>query len=196
MKKIIDKKLIYINASIFLLGIIAGIVFLILTGNLDKLIIKKEITDFFEILQNGSESNLTRLLTSFKYNISYILLITVTSIVYIFSPLILFINFYKGLLIGFLISSVIMTFKLKGILYSILLIFPHHILMPITIILYSSIMLHFSIKLFKSTCKNENINLLTFIKKIGILLITATILSLISSILEIYLCPLIIKLFI
>ncbi len=196
MKKIIDKKLIYINASIFLLGIIAGIVFLILTGNLDKLIIKNEITDFFEILQNGSESNLTRLLTSFKYNISYILLITVTSIVYIFSPLILFINFYKGLLIGFLISSVIMTFKLKGILYSILLIFPHHILMPITIILYSSIMLHFSIKLFKSTCKNENINLLTFIKKIGILLITATILSLISSILEIYLCPLIIKLFI
>lgn len=195
MKKIIDKKLIYINAAIFVIGVLVGIFFLIFTSKLDKMIVRNEITDFFELLST-EKPNIGSILTSFKLNMTYIIIITISSIIYCLAPLILFINFYKGLLIGFLISSIILTYKIKGIFYSILLIFPHHILMALIIIIYSSIMLHFSYKLFKGTYRNENINLKTFIKKIGIIFLSGTTLSLICSILEIYINPLLIKLFI
>ena len=196
MKKIIDKKIVYANAAILIVGIIAGIIFLILTSKIDKLIIKTEITDFFELLSNNKSASLENLINSFKYNMTYIIIITISSIIYVLSPLILFMNFYKGMLIGFLISSIIMNYKIKGILYSILIIFPHHILMCLTIIIYSSIMIHFSYKLIKGTYKNENINLKIFIKKIGIIFLSGTILSLTASLLEIYISPLLIKLFI
>lgn len=193
MKKIIDKKMIYLNAAILTIGIIAGIIFLIFTSKIDKLIIKTEITDFFELLSNGESATLAKLINSFKYNMTYIIIITISSIIYVLSPLILFMNFYKGMLIGFLISSITMTYKLKGILYSILIIFPHHILMSLTLIIYSSIMLHFSYKLLKGTYKNESINIKTFIKKIGVMFICGTALSFISSLLEIFISPFLIK---
>lgn len=194
MKKIIDKRLVTINAAILVLGIIAGLLFLAFTSSLDKLIIKKEINDFFEFLSNGSPS-LGGVFDSFKYNMVYILVISITSIIYIFSPIILFLNFYKGMLIGFLISSVVMTFKVKGVLYAILIIFPHHILMPIILIAFSSIMLKFAYKLARATYKKENINLNAFIKKIGLIFLFACGACLISSVLEVYLSPFLLKLF-
>lgn len=195
MKKIINKKIIYTTGAIFIIGILVGIFFLIFTKELDKMIVKNEIKDFFELLENGKPT-IGNVFTSFKLNMTYIIIVTISSIIYCLAPLILFISFYKGLLIGFLISSVVLTYKIKGIFYSILLIFPHHILMSIILIIYSSIMLQFSYKLFKGTYKNENINLKTFIKKIGIIFLSGSILSFICSLLEIYINPLLIKLFI
>lgn len=195
MKKILDKKIIVVNVALMVLGIVAGIIFLIFTSNVDKLIIKNEITEFFDILSDN-QVNFSNVLTSFKNNLIYITIVTISAIVYILTPIILFVNFYKGMLIGFLMSSVIMNFKLKGILYSILIIFPHHLIMSLLLIIYSSIMLHFSYKLARGTYKNESINLKTFIKKIGVLYLCALVICFISSFLEIYLSPLIIKLFI
>lgn len=194
MKKIIDKRLVTINTAILVLGIIAGLLFLAFTSSLDKLIIKKEINDFFTQLVDGSAS-LSLVFSSFKYNMIYIVLISISSIIYIFAPVILFINFYKGMLIGFLISSVVMTFKVKGVLYAIIMVFPHHILIPIIFVIYSSIMLKFAYKLARATYKRENINLNAFIKKIGIVFLMASGACLISSLLEIYLNPIILKLF-
>jgi len=195
MKKLIDKRIITINALIFTLGLLAGIIFLIMTGSVDKILIKSEIKDYFTLIEESSIT-FTNLLNSLKYNILYITFITISSIIYILSPIILFINFYKGMTIGFLISSLVLTYKLKGILYGILMIFPHQILFSALIIIYSSIMFIFSYKLLKGTIKNENINLKLFIKKITILYLTAILVSIIVSILEIYLNPLLIKLFI
>ncbi len=195
MKKIIDKRLITITSAILVLGIIAGLLFLAFTTSLDKLIIKKEITDFFELLSSGS-SSIGGVFTSFKYNMIYIILITISSIIYVFFPLVLFINFYKGMLIGFLISSVVMTYKVKGVMYAILIIFPHHIIMPIVLVIYSSVCLKFTYKLMRGTYKKESINLNAFIKKLGVLFLIATGASLVSSILEIYLCPFLLKFFV
>jgi len=194
MKKLIDKRIIIINAALLVLGLISGIIFLLFTSNLDKLIIKEEITDFFTQIGNGSSASISNILISFKYNIIYIFIITMSSIIYLFSPLVLLINFYKGFLIGFLMSSIVLTYKLKGFFLSILSLIPHHLIMSITIVIYSSIMLHFSYKLMRGTYNGENINLKTFIKKISILFLGATLVCLISSILEIYLNPLIINL--
>jgi len=195
MKKLLDKRVLVVNVALLVLGIVAGIIFLIFTSNVDKLIIKNEITEFFDVL-GGNSASFSNVLTSFKNNVTYITIVTIASIIYIFAPVILFVNFYKGMLIGFLISSVVMTFKLKGVLYSILIVFPHHIIIAFLLILYGSIMIHFSYKLARGTYNNESINLKTFIKKIGVLYVSAVGICFVSSLLEIYFNPILIKLFI
>lgn len=191
MKKLIDKKILLVSSILLGLGILSGIIFFFITTSLDKMIVKNMMNEFVSIKTNVTFSTF---INSFKYNIIYIVIITLSSLLVIFSPLVLLINYYKGLTIGFLISSTISTFKLKGILYFVAILFPHHILMSILLILYSSIMFKLSLKLLKVTYMNEPINLNIFIKKVLILFITSFIICIIISLLEIYISPLLLGL--
>lgn len=191
MKKLIDKKIILVSSILLGLGILSGIIFFFITTSLDKMIVKNMMNEFVNIKTNVTFSTF---INSFKYNIIYIVIITLSSLLVIFSPLVLLINYYKGLTIGFLISSTISTFKLKGILYFVAILFPHHILMSILLIIYSSIMFKLSLKLLKVMYMNEPINLNIFIKKVLILFLTSFIVCIIISILEIYISPLLLGL--
>ena len=191
MKKLIDKKIIIVSSILLGLGILSGIIFFFITTSLDKMIVKNMMNEFVSIKTNVTFSTF---INSFKYNIIYIVIITLSSLLVIFSPLVLLINYYKGLTIGFLISSTISTFKLKGILYFVAILFPHHILMSILLIFYSSIMFKLSLKLLKVTYMNESINLNIFIKKVLILFLISFIVCIIISLLEIYISPLLLGL--
>lgn len=191
MKKLIDKKILLVSSILLGLGILSGIIFFFITTSLDKMIVKNMMNEFVKIKTNVTFSTF---INSFKYNIIYIVIITLSSLLVIFSPLVLLINYYKGLTIGFLISSTISTFKLKGILYFVAILFPHHILMSILLILYSSIMFKLSLKLLKVIYMNEPINLNIFIKKVLILFLTRFIVCIIISLLEIYISPLLLGL--
>ena len=191
MKKLIDKKIILVSSILLGLGILSGIIFFFITTSLDKMIVKNMMNEFVSIKTNVTFSTF---INSFKYNIIYIVIITLSSLLVIFSPLVLLINYYKGLTIGFLISSTISTFKIKGILYFVAILFPHHILMSILLIIYSSIMFKLSLKLLKVTYMNEPINLNIFIKKVLILFLTSFIVCIIISLLEIYISPLLLGL--
>lgn len=191
MKKLIDKKILLVSSILLGLGILFGIIFFFITTSLDKMIVKNMMNEFVKIKTNVTFSTF---INSFKYNIIYIVIITLSSLLVIFSPLVLLINYYKGLTIGFLISSTISTFKLKGILYFVAILFPHHILMSILLILYSSIMFKLSLKLLKVIYMNEPINLNIFIKKVLILFLTSFIICIIISLLEIYISPLLLGL--
>lgn len=191
MKKLIDKKIIIVSSILLGLGILSGMIFFFITTSLDKMIVKNMMNEFVKIKTNVTFSTF---INSFKYNIIYIVIITLSSLLVIFSPLVLLINYYKGLTIGFLISSTISTFKLKGILYFVAILFPHHILMSILLIIYSSIMFKLSLKLLKVMYMNEPINLNIFIKKVLILFLTSFIVCIIISLLEIYISPLLLGL--
>ncbi len=191
MKKLIDKKILLVSSVLLGLGILSGIIFFFITTSLDKMIVKNMMNEFVNIKTNVTFSTF---INSFKYNIIYIVIITLSSLLVIFSPLVLLINYYKGLTIGFLISSTISTFKLKGILYFVAILFPHHILMSILLIIYSSIMFKLSLKLLKVIYMNEPINLNIFIKKVLILFLTSLIICIIISLLEIYISPLLLGL--
>lgn len=194
MKKLIDKRIIKTLVIVFALGFIGGILFLILTNKLDKLIIKNEIEEYFNLFKDNKIVGLDNLINSFKNNITYITIILVSNIVFVLCPLTYFVNFYKGFLIGFLMSSIILTFKFKGIFYSLLVLIPHQLLMNLLIIIYSSIMIKFAFKLFNAYKNKENINIRLFTEKILILFMGALFIALISSLLEIYLNSIIMRL--
>lgn len=194
MKKLIDKRIIKTLVIVFVLGFIGGILFLILTNKLDKLIIKNEIEEYFNLFKDNKIVGLDNLINSFKNNITYITIILVSNIVFVLCPLTYFVNFYKGFLIGFLMSSIILTFKFKGIFYSLLVLIPHQLIMNLLIIIYSSIMIKFAFKLFNAYKNKENINIRLFTEKILILFMGALFITLISSLLEIYLNSIIMRL--
>ena len=194
MKKLIDKRIIKTLVIVFVLGFIGGILFLILTNKLDKLIIKNEIEEYFNLFKDNKIVGLDNLINNFKNIITYITIILVSNIVFVLCPLTYFVNFYKGFLIGFLMSSIILTFKFKGIFYSILVLIPHQLIMSLLIIIYSSIMIKFAFKLFNAYKNKENINIRLFTEKILILFMGALFITLISSLLEIYLNSIIMRL--
>lgn len=184
MKKLINIKIIKVASILLVLGILSGIIFLLITSSLDKMIIKDEINSYINNI--NTKVSISSFLTSFKYNIIYFIIITISAILYLCSPLIIFVNYYKGLQIGFLLSSIILTFKSKGILLMLVSIFPHIIFMSISIIIYSSIMLNISYKLMKATYNEESINLKIFVKKVLLLFIVSIIISLIGTLLELF----------
>ena len=184
MKKLINDKIIKIASILLVLGILSGVVFLLITSSLDKMIIKDEINSYINCF--NSKVSINSFLTSFKYNIIYFIIITISGIFYLFSPLIIFVNYYKGLQIGFLMSSIILTFKTKGILLMLVSLFPHIIFMSISIIIYSSIMLNISYKLMKATYNEESINLKIFVKKVLLLFLIGIVISLVGTLLEVF----------
>ena len=194
MKKLIDKRIITVVSIVLGIGFLFGIVFLITTSSFDKILIKSEITDYLSMLQEGKNITLATFLNSFKSNFIYILLITIFSIVYFISPLILFINFYKGMVLGFYAASIVLAYKVKGVFIALAALFPHHLIMCILIIVYSSIMLKYSLSLVKATRDGENLNIRLFIKRISILFIIALLMCLASTLLELFLNSFIISL--
>lgn len=186
MKKIINKKFNLPVIVTFLIGIVFGIIFLFFISEVDKLIIKSEIEEYLSLVSNSSNT-LNSILNSFKNNLLYLTIIWVSSITIIFTPIVFFVIFYKGFLTGFLMSSFIMIFGIKGFIYSLIFTFPHEIINIIVFILFSIIMVSISYKIMKSIYKNDTINLRIFCKKVFILYIAFILVLLISSILEIYL---------
>ena len=186
MKKIINKRFNLPVIVTFLIGIVFGIIFLFFISEVDKLIIKSEIEEYLSLVSNSSNT-LNSILNSFKNNLLYLTIIWVSSITIIFTPIVFFVIFYKGFLTGFLMSSFIMIFGIKGFIYSLIFTFPHEIINIVVFILFSIIMVSISYKIMKSIYKNDTINLRIFCKKVFILYITFILVLLISSILEIYL---------
>ncbi len=186
MKKIINKRFNLPVIVTFLIGIVFGIIFLFFISEVDKLIIKSEIEEYLNLVGNSQDS-INSILISFKNNLLYLTIIWVCSISIIFTPIIFFVIFYKGFLTGFLMSSFIMIFGIKGFIYSLIFTFPHEIINIIVFILFSIIMVSISYKIMKSIYKNDTINLRIFCKKVFILYVSFILILLLSSILEIYL---------
>lgn len=186
MKKLYKNKTFY-YLLLFLIGIIFGLIFIFFISNLDKYLIKSGLTEYIASITSKTFSYKEGLLLSIKSNLIYVTLIWLCGMIFIFVPVILFIIFYKGFILGFMISSFLITYKIKGIFYSILFIFPHEIINIFIILLFSIYAIKFSKSLIKIIYKNENVNLRSMLKKYCILYIFFIGVSIISSILEIFL---------
>jgi stage II sporulation protein M len=193
MKKFKNKKILLSFIVLFIIGLAFGLIFNFYITEIDKTIIKKELIEYFATIKtNYSYSK--GLLNSIKTNFLYITLIWVTGLVPFLFLINYFIIFYKGFLIGFTIASIIMIYRLKGLIISFVFLFPHEFINVLIFITLSVSSMKFSKKIYN---KIKNNNMIDFKKdykeyiKIYILLI---ILSFISSIFEIFFNSLLIRL--
>ncbi len=195
-KSITNQKKKYLFLSVMILvGIISGIIFIFFISKEDKSLVKQELEIFFTNIHTKKLNYISSLINSISTNLIYLLGIWLLGISIIGIPIVLFLLFLKGFILGFSISSIIYNYGMKGFLISIGYIFPHHILLLVMLLLMGFYAINFSARLFKVLFLKETINLAQVFKRYNQITGICIIGIVISSILEIFLAPFLMNLF-
>lgn len=109
-------------------------------------------------------------------------------------PIIIFLFFYKCFVIGFAISSILMKYKVKGLLLSIFYIFPHHIINILLTMILISYAFIISIKIIGAVIKRKEMSFKDITYKYLVILGLTCFVLIISSLYEAFIVPKLIKL--
>ena len=180
---------------ISLIGIVSGILFIFFISKTDKSLVKDEISLFFEGLCENKLNYVSSIINSISTNFLYFIIIWILGISIIGFPIIIFLLFLKSFILGFSISSIIYNFGIKGILLSFFYQFPHSLILLVLFILISFYAINFSIRLFKVLFLKENINLNPYFKRYSLVMGICFLVSVLCSLFEIFVSPILMKLF-
>lgn len=186
-----SNKLILKLMIISIISVLIGIFYIAILSNSNKVLIKENLETYFESLNKLNYIKaLIKCLTSNMITVSSIWLLGI-SIIGVF--LIIIILIIKSFALGFTISSLIYFYKLKGIIISIIYIIPLIINLFVIIILsYYGII--FSKNLNRLLFLKKDVNFKNIMRKYIKILLFSTICIVISSLIEIYIVPNILKL--
>ena len=165
--------------------------FITILSSTDKVTLKEYITNLFTSIKQG------KIISLYKTLINNNLGILITSIlafsVVLFPPVIVII-FYKGFTLAFTITSLIYTFKIKGIILAIVYVFPSLIFN----LVFYFIMCYYSFKLslilFNKAINKDTTNINKFLKKYLVIILVCIAFVSLFSLYDTYLLPSLIKL--
>ncbi len=182
--------------SIFIIGIITGSIFLMVINANDKNLVIEHITKFFSSINSSNYNYLNSLKNMFSINFFYVIVIWTLGLSILGILVNIFLTYLKGFIIGFTTSSLIITYGFKSIVAVILYIIPHTLINSLVIIILTIYSITFSRYLLIQIFQKKDMKTKNFIKKYLIILLIAVMLTLVSSISEVYLFPLLLKLII
>lgn len=185
-------KSIYVSLLIALLiSFVFGMFFITILSSTDKVTLKEYITNFFTSIKQG------KIISLYKTLINNNLGILITSILafsVVLFPLVIVIIFYKGFTLAFTITSLIYTFKIKGIILAIVYVFPSLIFN----LVFYFIMCYYSFKLslilFNKVINKDTTNVNKFLKKYLVIILVCIAFVSLFSLYDTYLLPSLIKL--
>ena len=189
-----NKKINLFIISIIILGIISGSIFLMLASTTDKTAVITQIKIFMTNINNNTIDNGLALRNSLIINYLFVGLIWILGLSIIGVLVNIFLTFIKGFLVGFSISSLFLTYGYKGVLASLLYTFPTQLINIFVVSILSIYSVMFSKNLLQIISSKTNTNNRLMLKKYIVIVIISIILSFISSLLEVYLFPNILKL--
>lgn len=194
---IIKQKKVYLFLFVLIfIGMLAGGLFWFVISNEDKLLVSSDLTNFFNLIKDGTNINYTAsLFNSIITNLLYIILIWLLGISIIGLPIILVMLAFKSFIVGFSISSIIAIYGFKGILGALVYVFPHQIVFLLLLILLGFYAMSFCIKLFKYLFLKQIINFKNTMRKYLKILIISCITAVIISLFETFISTFFIKLF-
>lgn len=187
--KIIKSKIFKILVVSLVIGFIVGIISFIF---IDKKELGSSIINYINLIKNNDFNHTNGLITSIISNLKYSSIIWISGIIFFCSLIIPLIIIYRGVSLSLTICTIIYTYKLKGLLYALIIVFPT-ILNEVILLFLSYYSINFSIKCFNTIKNNKDINLRLFIKNYFYIFIILSLFLIISSLIEIYLCSNIIK---
>ena len=185
-------KSIYISLLIALIiSLIFGMFFITILNSSDKVTLKEYITNFFNSIKQGKVISIYKTLINNNLGILITALLAFSVILF---PLVIVIIFYKGFTLAFTITSLIYTFKIKGIILAIIYVFPSLIFN----LVFYFIMCYYSFKLslilFNKVINKDTTNINKFLKKYLVIILVCTIFISLFSLYDTYLLPSLIKL--
>lgn len=191
-----SKKINFFVVTILILGLISGSIFLMTLNDTDKNSSILQIQTFFNNINNNNIDNGLALKNSLIINYIFVALIWGLGLSIIGIIINIFLTYIKGFIVGFSISSIILTYGYKGILASILYIFPMQVFNVLTVIVLTIYSIMFSQNLLAIIVNKRKNNNRTMLKRYFIILVFSIIVSFISSVLEVYLFPNLLKIII
>lgn len=194
-RNIKSNKNIYVFLFIFgLIGLICGSILAIVLDSEDSKLVTEYLNNFFNNISSGSLNFKSSFINSLISNLGSGLFIWLLGISIIGIPLILIIYFSKTFILGFSVSSIIINYKAKGCILSLCYIFPHMIFNILIIAFLSMYSLSLSFKLFNVFLKKDSFNFKLFRNRYLFVLLFSLIGFLISSLFEVFVSPLFLKL--
>lgn len=185
-------KSIYVSLIIALLiSFIFGMFFITILSSTDKVTLKEYITNFFDSIKQGKIISLYKTLIN---NNLGILITAILAFSVVLFPLVIVIIFYKGFTLAFTITSLIYSFKIKGIILAIVYVFPSLIFN----LVFYFIMCYYSFKLslilFNKVINKDTANINKFLKKYLVIILVCIVFVSLFSLYDTYLLPSLIKL--
>ena len=147
-----------------------------------------------DTIKNNNFNYIDTLKNTLIINYLVIFIISILGFTYFLVPLNILILFYKSFVIGFSLSSFILVYKIKGLLLSIVYIFPHLIINILLFSLLIAFTLKLSIKMINSIIKKKDINMRVYFNKYLYTGLFVFIVLTITSLYESFVTPYLLKL--
>ncbi len=181
---------------IAILGIVIGIIFSNILSAPDEKLVYTKLTTFFNNLKDDIKIDYWKnLLEILKNNFLYLGCILIFGISIIGLVLNNFILFFKSFILGFSIGGIISIYLYQGLILSFVYVFPSliiNLLLYLIAVYYANM---FSLNLFDVLFRKKSFNFPPFIKRYFKIFGILACLLFISSLLETFLTPFLLKLF-
>lgn len=191
-----NKKIILFLMILTVIALISGSIFLTILNEEDFKLVSNHLNGFLDTIKNNKMNYLLVLKNNLIPNIIYVFLIWLLGISIIGIPIIIFIYFFKVFILGFSVASIMATYSFKGILFSLIYIFPGQIFTMIGFLILSIFALNFSFKILNGIFLKKVINFKFIITKYLIILGLCLGIIVLFGLYDTYLMPNIIKLII
>lgn len=202
MKKYLDKlkKKLYFNKNLFvflfvlvIVGLFAGALFSVILSDSDKKMVADYLNDF---LLNLSKDELNTNISFFNtliFTLGFTLLIWIFGISIVGVLLVLPFLFLKSFVLGFSVGSILINFKFKGIILSLLYIVPHHVINLLIYILVCAYSIMISYRMINCMRNKLKFDFKLFMSKYTFILFFSLFILLISSLYESFILPYVLK---
>jgi len=189
-----DKRYVLFCLILVILGIVCGSLFIVILNSSDKSLVIEYIETFIDTIKNNNFNYIDTLKNTLIINYLIIIIISILGFTYFLAPLNILILFYKSFVIGFSLSSFMLVYKIKGLLLSIIYIFPHLIINILLFSLLIAFTLKLSIKMINSIIKKKDVNMRVYFNKYLYTGLFIFIVLTISSLYESFVSPYLLKL--
>ncbi len=189
--KIIKSRIFKVLILLFILGLLFGVISFIF---MDKTSLENYTLNYVDLISKNNFDYIKGLINTLISNYKYLSILWIFGIIFFLFPLVPLIIIYRGISIGLMISSIIYSFKLKGFLYALIMLFPAKIINELIYIIMSYYSISFSLKIYNVIKTNKSINITSFSKNYFYILLIFIVALTLTSIFEVYLSTNIIKL--
>ena len=202
MKKYLDKfkSNIRINKNLFvfllviiIIGILSGAIFSLILDGDDKSLVSNYISNFFNSVKDGKFDYDTAIINTLVFTSLFGIIIWLLGISVIGFFIIIFLLFLKSFILGFSVGTILGNFGLKGVLISLIYIFPHQVINLLIFMLLSAYGLIISFKIMRCFCGKKVLDFKNIINRYIKVLVISVIILVITSYYEVYLMPKVLK---
>lgn len=190
--KIKARKLFSIMTLITIISLISGILLISILSKENKDLVTNSVTSFFNAIKSNEINYNDILVKSLINNLVLNVIIWLLGISIIGIPIVIIVLALKSFVLSFTMTSIIYTYKMKGIISAIIYIIPHILNLFITyILIYYSI--SFSLALFGYLFQKKEVNRKVLVTRYLKILAISTIIFIVTSIIETYVVPFLIS---